>query len=72
MLKRLLPVLALLVSTSALAEPVEYLLKVSPQDVQVIGTALGARPYVEVQALVAKLQAQISEQAKLKPEDKAQ
>lgn len=55
-----------LVSGSALAaEPVsQFVLNVTSAEVSEIGTALSARPYSEVAALMGKLQTQIDQQSK--------
>jgi hypothetical protein len=44
--------------------PAEYTLTLSAQEVQIIGTALAERPYREVAGIIARLNAQIIEQAK--------
>lgn len=63
---------AIFISTAAAAqEQRTYSLTVTAADVGVIGTALGARPYSEVVALLAKLDAQIKEQDKPKPAPEA-
>lgn len=43
-------------------------LTVTPEDVVIIGNALGERPHKEAAALVQRLQAQINEQQESKPE----
>lgn len=45
----------------------EFLIKLLPQDVEAIGRALAERPYREVAALIAKLDAQLAAQQQ-KPE----
>ena len=58
----------LLVSTSAFAQnpPAEYMLKVTPADVSIIGKALGSQPFNDVAPVLNKLQEQINEQNKPK------
>lgn len=59
-------VICCLISGSALAaEPVaQFVLSVTSAEVSEIGTALSARPYSEVAALMARLQTQIDQQSK--------
>lgn len=54
----------LLVSSSAFAQSKEYVLKLSPEEVNLIGKLLEAQPYRDVAALVAKLRTQIIAQEK--------
>lgn len=57
--------IALLMMTSAaFAQSKEYVLKLSPDEVNTIGKLLEAQPYRDVAALVAKLRAQIIAQEK--------
>lgn len=73
MKRLLLMTMMSMVSVPALAQtPAAYTLTVTPQEVNVIGTALGARPYMEVQGLMQKLTNQVLEQNKpaSKAEDK--
>lgn len=49
--------------------PADITLTVTAQDIGIIGQALGARPFSEVNALLQKLDAQINAQRKL-PEPK--
>lgn len=59
-MKRLIFAAAFFASTSALADPPkEYTLTMSPADVNIIGTALGQRPFAEVKDLWGRLEAQI-------------
>ena len=44
----------------------EFTIKLTPQEIQIIGNALGERPFKEVGALIAKLDAQLAEQQKPK------
>lgn len=55
----------------------EFNLRVSVQDLNIISGALGMRPYVEVSGVIARLQAQVTaqEMARLNPKpepDKAE
>lgn len=54
----------LLVSSSAFAQSKEYVIKLSTEEVNMIGKLLEAQPYRDVAALVAKLRAQIVAQEK--------
>lgn len=54
----------LLVSSSAFAQSKEYVLKLSTEEVNMIGKLLEAQPYRDVAALVAKLRTQIVAQEK--------
>lgn len=57
--------IALLMMTSAaFAQSKEYVLKLSPEEVNLVGKLLEAQPYRDVAALVAKLRAQIVAQEK--------
>lgn len=57
--------IALLMMTSAaFAQSKEYVLKLSPEEVNLVGKLLEAQPYRDVAALVAKLRAQIIAQEK--------
>lgn len=57
--------IALLMMTSAaFAQSKEYVIKLSPEEVNMIGKLLEAQPYRDVAALVAKLRAQIVAQEK--------
>jgi len=57
--------IALVMMTSAaFAQSKEYVLKLSPEEVNMIGKLLEAQPYRDVAALVAKLRAQIIAQEK--------
>jgi hypothetical protein len=42
--------------------PPFYILKITPQDLALVGKALGNRPYIEVAALLIELQGQITAQ----------
>jgi hypothetical protein len=42
----------------------EYVFKLTQQEVQILGGALGVRPFNEVAALIQKLDKQLSEQQK--------
>ena len=54
----------LLMTSAAFAQSKEYVLKLSPEEVNMIGKLLEAQPYRDVVALVAKLRAQIIAQEK--------
>lgn len=57
--------IALVMMTSAaFAQSKEYVLKLSPEEVNLIGKLLEAQPYRDVAVLVAKLRAQIVAQEK--------
>ncbi len=57
--------IALLMMTSAaFGQSKEYVLKLSPEEVNMIGKLLEAQPYRDVAALVAKLRTQIIAQEK--------
>lgn len=57
--------IALLMMTSAaFAQSKEYVLKLSPEEVNLVGKLLEAQPYRDVAVLVAKLRAQIVAQEK--------
>lgn len=57
--------IALLMMTSAaFAQSKEYVIKLSTEEVNMIGKLLEAQPYRDVAALVAKLRAQIVAQEK--------
>lgn len=59
----------LIVAGPALSqEPAEFRLTVTPAELNVIGVALGERPYREVAPLLAKLDAQLKEQRAPKAE----
>jgi hypothetical protein len=49
-----------MISTAAMAQ--DYNLTVTPQDIGIIGTALGDRPYREAMPLIRKLNEQIAAQ----------
>jgi len=68
MLKTLSCITLFLISTAAFGQqPTQYTLTVTPQDVQVIGNALGARPLAEVRDLYQRLEAQVIAQNQPKP-----
>ena len=46
--------------------PVEYTLKITPQELDLLGKALGNQPYNDVAPLLQKLRSQFVEQNKLK------
>jgi hypothetical protein len=48
-------------------EDPEFTFTVTAQEVQVIGNALSQRPFAEVNALLAKLQAQVNAQTVVPP-----
>ena len=54
----------LLMTSAAFAQSKEYVLKLSPEEVNMIGKLLEAQPYRDVVALVAKPRAQIVAQEK--------
>lgn len=54
----------LLISSPVFAQSKEYVLKLSTEEVNIIGKLLEAQPYRDVAALVAKLRAQIVAQEK--------
>lgn len=54
----------LLVSSPVFAQSKEYVIKLSTEEVNMIGKLLEAQPYRDVAALVAKLRAQIIAQEK--------
>jgi len=57
--------IALLMMTSAaFAQSKEYVIKLSPEEVNLVGKLLEAQPYRDVAALIAKLRAQIVAQEK--------
>jgi hypothetical protein len=59
-----------LAPASAQQRPASYTLTVTNEELIKIGNALGALPYRDVAALIAKLQAQVSEQEKPPPAEK--
>lgn len=66
-----LALIALLIATPAFAqEPSEYTLKVTPQELTVIGKGLGTQPFSEVQPILQKLSTQVNAQNEaVKPKD---
>ena len=60
------PVMAQEASQSASSPPVEYTLKITPQELDLLGKALGNQPYNDVAPLLQKLRSQFVEQNKLK------
>lgn len=54
----------LLMTSAAFAQSKEYTLKLSTEEINMIGKLLEAQPYRDVAALVAKLRAQIVAQEK--------
>jgi len=63
-MKHAIVAVMLLVSSPVFAQSKEYILKLSPEEVNMIGKLLEAQPYRDVAALVAKLRAQIIAQEK--------
>lgn len=70
-MKRLFVLAALLpLAASAQTPPESYTLTITPQDVSVLGRALGNMPYNEVSALITKLDGQVrSQQSKVPIKD---
>lgn len=54
----------LLMTSAAFAQSKEYTLKLSTEEINLVGKLLEAQPYREVASLVAKLRAQIVAQEK--------
>ena len=46
----------------------DYTLTINAQELQIISNAIGNRPFIEVNTLIAKLQKQVLEQEQPKPE----
>jgi hypothetical protein len=69
---RKLLIILLLVSNSAVAQtiPSEYVLRVTPAELDVISDGLQTQPFGKVANLMNKLRAQILEQQQPKHEDK--
>lgn len=66
-MRMLAVIAALLIASPAAAQaPKEYTVKLSAQDLQIVGAALGARPFTEVRDLFTRLEQQIAEQNKPK------
>lgn len=65
-MKKFLITAAFLLVSPALAQqpPSEYIIKLTPADVAVVGKALGSQPFNDVAPLLQKLQGQIEEQNK--------
>lgn len=63
-MKKIFVALALLVATPAAAQPVlpAVNLTVTPAELEIISSALGKQPYMDVRDLVNKLQAQVNAQ----------
>lgn len=62
----LVAAIALFAAAPAAAQaPKDYTIKLSAQDLQIVGAALGARPFTEVRDLFARIEQQINEQNKV-------
>ena len=67
---RKLFLIGFMISSSAIAQPVEYNFKLNEAEINVISKGLGTQPFAEVAPLMQKMQKQfIEQQPKPKPAD---